>query len=426
MSRHSESADSGRWYTPPMVEMDLRRTFRRLAIRGKELSRKTTAALFILLLILLLLVNGVGLGASLRGKSYFVYIGTYTHHASKGIYLYRFWPSTGETLPLGLAAATASPAWLIVHPTRRFLYAANEYGGGAEPGNTISAYSMDTKTGKLIFLNRVSSKGVGPCHLAIDKTGKILVAANFASGSVAAFPIRSDGSLGEASGFDQHHGSSIDPVRQAGPHAHSAIVSPDNRFVLVADIGLDRLYSYRLNPSAGSLEPNDPPFAALHPGWGPRHLAFHPNGRYLYLISEMGSMITTFAYDAARGTVKELQTVSTLPEGFAGKSTAAEIQVDREGKFIYASNRGDDSIGVFAIDANTGTLSPTQHISTEGKTPRAFALDPTGQYLFAANQNSANIAILRVNSTTGGLTSTGKTLTDSPEPSCVIFVEAKP
>jgi 6-phosphogluconolactonase len=284
---------------------------------------------------------------------------------------------------------------------------------------------MDTKTGKLIFLNRVSSKGVGPCHLAIDKTGKILVAANFASGSVAAFPIRSDGSLGEASGFDQHHGSSIDPVRQAGPHAHSAIVSPDNRFVLVADIGLDRLYSYRLNPSAGSLEPNDPPFAALHPGWGPRHLAFHPNGRYLYLISEMGSMITTFAYDAARGTVKELQTVSTLPQGFAGKSTAAEIQVDREGKFIYASNRGDDSIGVFAIDANTGTLSPTQHISTEGKTPRAFALDPTGQYLFAANQNSANIAILRVNSTTGGLTSTGKTLTDSPEPSCVIFVEAK-
>jgi 6-phosphogluconolactonase len=401
--------------------MDLRRTFRRLATRGKELSRKTTTALF----ILLLLVNGVGLGASPRGKSYFVYIGTYTHHASKGIYLYRFWPSTGETLPLGLAAATASPAWLIVHPTRRFLYAANEYGGGAEPGNTISAYAMDTKTGKLIFLNRVSSKGVGPCHLAIDKTGKILVAANFASGSVAAFPIRSDGSLGEASGFDQHHGSSIDPVRQAGPHAHSAIVSPDNRFVLVADIGLDRLYSYRLNPSAGSLEPNDPPFAALHPGWGPRHLAFHPNGRYLYLISEMGSMITTFAYDAARGTAKELQTVSTLPQGFAGKSTAAEIQVDREGKFIYASNRGDDSIGVFAIDANTGTLSPTQHISTEGKTPRAFALDPTGQYLFAANQNSANIAILRVNSTTGGLTSTGKTLTDSPEPSCVIFVEAK-
>jgi 6-phosphogluconolactonase len=401
--------------------MDLRRTFRRLATRGKELSRKTTTALF----ILLLLVNGVGLGASPRGKSYFAYIGTYTHHASKGIYLYRFWPSTGETLPLGLAAATASPAWLIVHPTRRFLYAANEYGGGAEPGNTISAYAMDTKTGKLIFLNRVSSKGVGPCHLAIDKTGKILVAANFASGSVAAFPIRSDGSLGEASGFDQHHGSSIDPVRQAGPHAHSAIVSPDNRFVLVADIGLDRLYSYRLNPSAGSLEPNDPPFAALHPGWGPRHLAFHPNGRYLYLISEMGSMITTFAYDAARGTVKELQTVSTLPEGFAGKSTAAEIQVDRKGKFIYASNRGDDSIGVFAIDANTGTLSPTQHISTEGKTPRAFALDPTGQYLFAANQNSANIAILRVNSTTGGLTSTGKTLTDSPEPSCVIFVEAK-
>jgi 6-phosphogluconolactonase len=401
--------------------MDLRRTFRRLATRSEELTRKTAPALF----ILLLLVNGGGLGAAPHGKSYFVYIGTYTHHASKGIYLYRFWPSTGETLALGLPTATASPAWLIVHPTHRFLYAANEYGGGAEPGNTISAYDMDTKTGKLKFLNRVSSKGVGPCHLTIDKTGKILVAANFGSGSVAAFPIRNDGSLGEASGFDQHHGSSIDPVRQAGPHAHSAIVSPDNRFVLVADIGLDRLYSYRLNPSTGSLEPNDPPFAALHPGWGPRHLAFHPNGRYLYLISEMGSMITTFAYDAARGSVKELQTVSTLPEGFAGKSTAAEIQVDREGRFAYASNRGDDSIGVFAIDESTGALSPIQHISTGGKTPRAFALDPTGKYLFAANQNSANIAILRVNLTTGRLTATGKVLTDSPEPSCVVFVEAK-
>ena len=186
MSGHSESADSGRWYTPPIVEMDLRRTLRRLAIRSKELLCKTTAALFILLLILLL-ANGVGSGAAPRGKSYFVYIGTYTHHASKGVYSYRFWPSTGETLPLGLAAATASPAWLIVHPTHRFLYAANEYGGGAEPGNTISAYAMDTKTGKLKFLNRVSSKGVGPCHLTIDKAGKC-VAANFASGSVAAFP----------------------------------------------------------------------------------------------------------------------------------------------------------------------------------------------------------------------------------------------
>jgi 6-phosphogluconolactonase len=357
-------------------------------------------------------------------QSYIVYVGTYTHHSSKGIYAYRFWPQTGKTVALGLAAETASPAWLAVDPKHRFLYAANEYRDGGEPGNTITAYAMDTRTGRLTILNRVSSEGAGPCHLAIDQTGKVLVAANFGSGSVAAFPIHPDGSLGEASAFDQHRGSSVDPVRQAGPHAHSVIVSPDNRFMLSADIGLDRIFVYRLNSATGSLEANDPPYVALHPGWGPRHLAFHPDGRHLYLISEMGSKLTIFDYDAANGGLKESQILSTLEEGFSGKSTAAEVRIDQKGRFVYASNRGDDSIQVFSVEQGPGTLRPIQRVSTQGKTPRTFTIDPTGRYLFAANQNSGTVVIFRVDATTGMLTPAGHTLNESPEPSCVIFVPA--
>jgi 6-phosphogluconolactonase len=394
-------------------------TFPRLANRRKQLLRKTAAA------VTLLLVAGMALGAGPRGTSYIVYVGTYTHKASKGIYAYRFSSSSGEVAPLGLVAETASPAWLLVHPNRRFLYAANEYGGGAEPGNTITAYALDAQTGKLTFLNRVPSKGVGPCHVAIDKTGKLLVTANFGSGSVAAFPVHADGTLGEASAFDQHHGSSVDPVRQAGPHAHSVVFSPDNRFVLSADIGLDRIYVYRVDIASGSLEPSDPPFVPLHPGWGPRHLVFHPNGKYLYLISEMGSKLTTFAYAAANGGLKELQTISTLPESFSGKSTAAEVRIDEAGRFVYASNRGDDSIVAFAVDGATGTLAPIQFISTEGKTPRTVSLDPTGQYLFAANQNSTSIVLFRIDPTSGKLAPTGKVLNDAPEPSSIVFIPAK-
>ena len=397
-----------------------RRDFSPTTARRRFLSRGFT----ILALLASTLLSVPGVAANARGKSYFVYIGTYTHTASKGIYAYRFSPSSGEVAPLGLVAETAHPSYLIAHPNHRFLYAVNEHESATEPGNTISAFAMDTKTGKLKFLNRVSSKGVGPCHIAIDKAGKILVAANFGSGSVAAFPIHPDGRLGEASGFVQHHGSSVNPVSQAGPHAHCVVFSPDNRFVIVADRGLDKVFVYRLNHASGSLEPNDPPFIALHPGWGPRHLAFHPNGRYLYLISEMGSELTTLDYDAAHGTLKELQSISALPEGFSGHSSSAEVQVNRAGRFVYGSNRGDASIGVFAVDANTGTLTPVQHVSTQGKTPRNFSLDPTGAYLFVGNQESASVVIFRVDAATGKLTPTGL-LRDATEPACVLFVAAK-
>ena len=382
-------------------------------------------SLTVVVLLISLLRPSSGIGANSGHKGYFVYIGTYTHTTSKGIYGYRFFPPTGDLVPLGLLAETAHPSYLIVHPNHDFLYAVNEHASATEPGNTITAYAIDKKTGKLAFLNKVPSKGIGPCHIAIDKTGEILVAAHYRSGSIAVFPIHSDGTLGEVSDFIQPRGSSVDPVYQTGPHAHCVVFSPDNRFVLVADLGLDRISVYRFNHSTGSLEPNDPPFIALHPGWGPRHLAFHPNGRYLYLISEMGSKLTALNYDADRGTLKEIQSISALPEGFSGHSLSGEVQVDHLGKFVYGSNRGDDSIDVFAVNAATGELTPVQQVPTQGKTPRNFSLDPSGDYLFAANEDSGTVVIFRVDPTTGRLTPTGQVLKDAPEPSCILFVSTK-
>jgi 6-phosphogluconolactonase len=398
-----------------------RKIFSRCAVSGKNRLRPIA----VLALLAFLLLPFYAAIAKSGDKSYFVYVGTYTRTAGKGIYGYRFSPSTGEIVPLGLLMATAHPSFLVVHPNHRFLYATNEHGSANEPGDTVSAYAMDLKTGKLTFLSRVASKGVGPCHITIDKTGKFLAAAYYGSGSVAVFPIHSDGTLGEASAFIQHEGKGGDPVSQAGPHAHCVLFSPDNRFLIVAEHGIDKVFVYRFNHTNGTLEPNDPPFIVMPPASAPRHLAFHPNGKYLYLINERSSKLTTFDYDAARGTLTEAQSISALPEGFAGQSRTAEVVVDRAGKFVYGSNRGDDSIVVFAVDPGNGTLSPLRFVSAQGKTPRHIAIDPTGAYLFAANQDSASVVIFRIDRATGKLTPTGQTLKEAAEPACVIFVAAK-
>jgi 6-phosphogluconolactonase len=359
-------------------------------------------------------------------KDDFVYVGTYTRRGvSKGIYGYRFTPSTGDIVPLGLMAEAPHPSYLIVSPNQRFLYSTNEHENATDPGNTVTAYARDVKTGTLTLINKVSSKGMGPAHIAIDKTGKFLAVANFGSGSMAVFALHVDGSLGEATAFFQHTGTGGDPVRQAGPHAHCVLFSPDNRFLLVAEHGLDKIFVYKFNQSTGTLEPNDPPFYSVQPGWAPRHLAFHPNGKYLYVISEIGSKLSTYDYDAAHGTLKEVQTISALPAGFSGESRSAEVELDRAGKFLYGSNRGDNSIIVTAVNPKDGTLKPVEFVSTQGKTPRNFAIDPTGEYFFVGNQDSDTVVIFRVDQTTGKLTPTGKVLNDAAEPSCVLFVAAQ-
>jgi 6-phosphogluconolactonase len=354
-----------------------------------------------------------------------MYVGTYTRPPSKGIYAYTFHSATGKTTPIGLVAETENPSFLTVHPNQRFLYAVNElsqYEG--KPTGSVTAFAIDPTSHSLKFLNRVSSGGSGPCHLVVDKTGKWLFVANYNSGSVAVFPIREDGSLGAQSAFFQHAGSSVNKERQTGPHAHVTALSPDSRFLLVADLGLDEVFSYRVDPAKGGLAPNKPPFVKIAPGSGPRHIAFRPDAKFVYAINEMLSTITAFRYNGSRGSLKEIQTVSTLPKDFTGNSTTAEISVHPNGKFLYGSNRGDDSIVVFQIDPGRGTLTFVDRTPTQGKTPRNFAIDPSGTFLFAANQDSASIVAFRIDAQTGRLTPTGDKL-DVPFPVSIVFAGAQ-
>jgi 6-phosphogluconolactonase len=355
-----------------------------------------------------------------------MYVGTYTRPPSKGIYCCRFDPATCKVSPVALAAETDDPSFLAIHPGQRFLYAANEtssYRG--ESSGSISAFVIDEAAGgRLRLLNRVSSRGEGPCHITVDRTGKWLFAANYDGGSIAAFPIRPDGALGEASTFVQYHGSSTNPERQTGPHAHAVTIAPDNRFMLVADLGLDRVFSYRIDRAAAGFVPDSPAYAALAPGSGPRHVAFRPDGRTVYVINEMLSTITAFDYDARSGRLRELQTLSTVPAGYSGTNSTAEIAVDASGRFLYGSNRGHDSIAIFRIDRESGLLTASGHASTLGHTPRCFAIDPTGQYLIAANQDSGSIIVFRIDAGTGGLTPTGIKI-DVPFPVCVAFAASK-
>ncbi|MGA7590910.1 MAG: lactonase family protein [Candidatus Sulfotelmatobacter sp.] len=357
-------------------------------------------------------------------NAYFVYVGTYTEQgsASKGIYAYRFDPAGPTLTPIGLVAQTINPSFLVVHPNNRFVYAVNEVGtyNGKKSG-AVSAFAIDRATGKLTLLNEVASGGADPCYITVDKTGKYVLVANYTGGSIAAFPILEDGRLGEASAFIQHTGHGTNPQRQEAAHAHSIDLSPDNRFAIVDDLGLDETLVYKFESAKGSLTPNDPPFAKAAPGAGPRHFAFHPNGKFGYVINEMGSTVSVFGYDATAGVLHPLQTISTLPPEFIGHNDAAEIAVHPSGRFLYASNRGHDSIAVFAIDRKKGTLTLVEYAPTKGQNPRNFAIDPTGTLISAANEKSDNIVIFRINAQTGRLTPTGEVL-NIAQPVCVRFL----
>lgn len=359
---------------------------------------------------------------STRTEKFWVYVGTYTGGESKGIYRYQLNLTSGSLAPKGLAAELIHPSFLAIHPNRRFLYSVNEVGNfrGLKSG-AVSAFALDATTGELTFLNEQLTRGAGPCHLVVDHAGKNVLVANYGGGSTTVLPIQPDGRLKETSAFIQHHGSSVNPQRQEGPHAHSVNVDPANRFAFVADLGLDKLLVYRFDAEAGTLAPHDPPAASVAPGAGPRHFAFHPGGRFAYVINELASTVTAFRYDAAKGVLETLQTISTLPEGFSGSTTTAELQVHPSGKFLYGSNRGHDSIAIFAIDPESGRLTAIGHQSTLGKTPRNFGIDPTGTYLIAANQDSDTLVVFRIDTKTGRLEPVGKPV-PAPRPVCVKFV----
>lgn len=355
-------------------------------------------------------------------KNLLFYVGTYTRGNSKGIYAFQMDKASGALTPLGLAAGTANPSFLAVDPARRLLFAVGENDNfNGKPGGAVSAFAINPANAKLTLVNQVSSGGPGPCHVTVDHQGKYVLVANYTGGSVSVFPIASDGRLGECSAFIQHQGSSVNRERQAGPHAHGVYLDAANHIAVVADLGLDRLLISRFDPAKGTLTANDPPFVAVRPGAGPRHFAFHPTGRYGFVINELDSTLTSFQYEPNKGAFKELATVSTLPPDFHARNFPAEVFVHPSGKFVYGSNRGADNIVIFSFDEKTGALSNAGWESTQGRNPRNFAIDPSGQYLIAANQDSGNIVVFRIDQQTGRLSPIGQKA-DVDFPVCITFV----
>ena len=391
-----------------------------------KITRRLFAVLFLFSALLLLFSSAQTPPKPAAKGQYIVYVGTYTTKTtSKGIYSYRFDSEKGQLTPIGVAAETIDPSFLAVHPNGKFLYAVNEIGNfnGGTSG-AVSAFAIDAKTGALKFLNQVPTRGAGPCYVSLDRDGTFVLVANYDSGSIASFPVHDDGTLGTASGFVQHSGSGPNKERQEGPHAHWIGTSPDNRFALVADLGLDQVIVYGFDPIRGVFTPMLSGFAKVKPGAGPRHLSFHPNGKFAYVLSEMESSVTVFSYQPKNGTLTSLQTISALPKDYSGPKEAAEIAVHPSGKFLYTSNRGHDSIAVFSIDEKKGTLKSLGQVLTGGKTPRHFAIDPTGAYLLAENQESNNIVVFHIDAATGSLTPTGQTI-EVPSPVCITFVAAQ-
>jgi 6-phosphogluconolactonase len=351
---------------------------------------------------------------------FLIYVGTYTGPKSKGIYRLRMDSASGALTGVELAAEMTNPSFVAVHPSRRFLYAVGETGGAGGKGG-VAAFAMSAETGKLDALNQQSTGGAGPCHLTVDREGRNVLATNYGSGSVCVLPVGADGRLSAASSVIQHQGSGPDPKRQAGPHAHSVNLDAAARFALVCDLGLDKVFVYRYDAAGGKLAPNDLPSASVAPGAGPRHISLHPTLPIVYVINEMSSTVTAFEYDAARGALRERQTVPTLPGDFKEASSTAEVRVHPSGRFLYGSNRGHDSIAIFAIDPRTGDLTARGYQSTLGREPRHFAIDPTGAHLVAANQNSDTLVVFRIDPETGALTPAG-IAAQVPAPVCVTFV----
>lgn len=352
------------------------------------------------------------------------YVGTYTGAQSKGIYAFRLTTTEGLPAlePLGLAVETSQPSFLELDPKRRLLFAVSESGTFAgQPTGSVSSFAVDAATGRLTLLSQRASGGAGPCHLLLDRTGGNLLVANYGAGTVAILPVQPDGRLGEATSVIRHAGKSVHPKRQTSPHAHAVTLDPAQRFLFVCDLGLDKVMVYRFDAARHALTPPEPAFAALKPGAGPRHMAFHPGGKFAYVINELDSTVTSFLYDAERGRLSIVGSIRTLPTGFSGESTTAEILVHPSGRFAYASNRGHDSLAMFTINPTVGTLRSLGHLATGGRTPRHFGLDPTGSVVAMCNQQSDTIVLARLDPQTGLLTSSPH-VAAAPSPVCIVFL----
>jgi 6-phosphogluconolactonase len=360
------------------------------------------------------------LGAGRAGEL-LVYVGTYTTGKSEGIYLYRFDLSSGQLKHVATTRRVVNPSFLTLAPSRRYLYAVNEVQEFAgKKSGAISAFAIDQRTGELRLLNQQPSLGADPCYVDVDAGGRFVLIANYTGGNVTVFPVQSDGSLGESTDMKQGRGSSVNRERQEGPHAHCIVLDPTNRFAYSCDLGTDKIMIFRFDARNGKLLPGETPWVQVKPGTGPRHLAFHPSGKYVFVLNELHSTVTVFTRDPEKGSLKELQTLTTLPQDFTGTNTSADIHVSLDGRFVYCSNRGHDSIAIFAIDPRNGTLMSVGHESTRGMTPRNFAIDPTGAFLLVANQKSDNIVVFRLDQKTGQLSSTGQTA-EVPSPVCLKF-----
>ena len=400
-----------------------------------------------------LLLTALGLAALFspaaraQGNDFFVYVGTYTgfkyvHHSktygvgeshSKGIYVSRFHAATGELSEPQLAAEVINPSFLTISPNHKYLYAVSEdplsVGPPRDHSSYVSAFAIDSATGKLRLLNTVPAGGTSTCFISMDKTGKYVLMANFGSGSVSVVRVKQDGSLGELASFIQNVGHSVEPAIQTEPHPHSIVVSPDNRYAIVSDLGMDKVLIFRFDAATGMLSPPGPPAASVYPGGGPRHFAFDPAGKFGYQLSEMSGVVDVFAWDASQGTLTTVQRAQTVPHDFLGINHSAEIEIHPSGKFLYESNRrtlsetvgAPDTIGVFSIEPGKGILTPVEQSLTGGVMPRSFTIDPTGKYLLAANQISNNVVVFAIDSTTGRLSKTGKEITVYT-PVCLKFV----
>ena len=364
----------------------------------------------------LCLCAALGFAAPAIAIDTLVYFGSHRSGPGIGFSLAHFDTDTGVLTQPEFLIEARQPAYFVIHPDGRHLYTCNS----GTPGG-VSAYAIEPRTGALTLLNRQLAGGGDTSYLSLDRTNRYALAANYDGGNIAVFALKPDGSIGDWTAFVQHTGKSVDPVRQTHAYAHSIIVSPDNRFVLVADLGVDKLFVYRFDEKTGSLTPNTPAFVSVPPGAGARHVKFHPNGRWVYLINEMGSIVLGYDWDAAKGALTEFQNVSTLPADFKGANACAEVEIHPNGKFLYGTNRGHDSLAVFSIDPANGHLAPIQHISSGGKTPRNFAFDPTAKWIVCTNHGSNNAVVFRVDAETGRLTQQGEPIS-VPAPFCERFL----